>query len=136
MNKIENALKYMKSGFGWSGDEHREVIEALQYAKTIEAKYEALKKDVDRYFEDRNRFKNTLVSAEELAEFWKLEEKLTKGDGRMKYYLKDHYYSSRNGWIWFSISNKNYRVSEDVYIDLELSRILTDYLEELNEKWQ
>ena len=45
----------------------------------------------------------------------------------------DHYYNSSDGWIWFSISNKNYRVSEDVYVDLELSLILTQYLEEMVE---
>ena len=45
----------------------------------------------------------------------------------------DHYYNSSDGWVWFSISNKNYRVSEDVYVDLELSKILTQYLEEMVE---
>lgn len=46
--------------------------------EALESEHEALKKDVARYFEDRNRFENTLVSDEELAEFWKLEEKLSK----------------------------------------------------------
>lgn len=46
----------------------------------------------------------------------------------------DHYYELNDEYIWFSISEKNYRMSGGIEVDLELSRILTQYLEELEEK--
>lgn len=45
----------------------------------------------------------------------------------MEFYEKEEF-----DYIWFSRTEKNYRLGE-VYVDIELSRILTEYLEELKE---
>ncbi len=42
----------------------------------------------------------------------------------------DYYEKDAFNYIWFSRTEKNYRLGE-VYVDIELSRILTQYLEEL-----
>lgn len=43
----------------------------------------------------------------------------------------DYYYKGDFDYIWFSRTEKNYTLGDYVYVDIELSRILTQYLEEL-----
>lgn len=45
----------------------------------------------------------------------------------------DYYGKDAFDYIWFSRTEKNYTLGDHVYVDLELSRILTQYLEELEE---
>ena len=46
--------------------------------KETEKAYEELKRDVKRYFDERNRLKTILPSNKELMAFWDLEKKLSK----------------------------------------------------------
>lgn len=46
--------------------------------ETLQTEHEALKKDVARYFETRNRLKTILPNANDITEFWNLEDKLSK----------------------------------------------------------
>ena len=49
--------------------------------------------------------------------------------------LTDDYYGKDiNDFIWFSRENKSYNLGSFVEINLELSNILTDYLEEMGEQ--
>jgi len=43
---------------------------------------------------------------------------------------KEYYAKNVFDYIWFSRTNKKYKLGE-VYVDIELSRILTEYLEDL-----